>query len=87
MQIKNVTIFFLAITVIILGSLVIIFDHIQIQYFEKIEFEYNAILEMSDKDLYQRLKIEYTVGWGILTVGIAMMVGSIIKKSKVGDTF
>ena len=85
MQIKNVTIFFLAITVIILGSLVIIFDHIQIQYFEKIE--YNAILEMSDKDLYQRLKIEYTVGWGILTVGIAMMVGSIIKKSKVGDTF
>ena len=56
MEIKNITIFFIGIAVLILGILIIIFDYPQIQYFEKMNFQ--NIIEEKDREIYQRLIIE-----------------------------
>ena len=48
MEIKNVTLFLVGIIVLVLGTLIIIFDYPQIEYFENIDFKlYNSLL---DKD-------------------------------------
>ena len=39
MEIKNVTLFLVGIIVLVLGTLIIIFDYPQIEYFENIDFE------------------------------------------------
>lgn len=40
MEIKNVTLFLVGIIVLVLGTLIIIFDYPQIEYFENIDFEF-----------------------------------------------
>ena len=77
MEIKNITIFFIGIAVLILGILIIIFDYPQIQYFEKLNFQ--NIIGEKDREIYQRLIIEISIG-GILTISGALMIFSSFLK-------
>ena len=70
MEIKNQTLFFVGIIVLILGILIIIFDYPQIQYLENSgESEINFLKDMEQFSIYQRLQIEITVGAGLFVVG------------------
>lgn len=82
MEIKNVTLFFVGIAAIILGTFVVVFDYPQIQYFESMESESYLMLDGQERDIHQRLVIEFTLGIGVLVTGIALLMVSVFKKSK-----
>ena len=73
MEIKNITLFFTGIAVFLLGAFVVIFDYPQIQYFEALESESYYLLEQEKKDIHQRLIIEFSIGIGMLCVGVALL--------------
>ena len=80
MEINNITLFFAGITIAILGSLIVIFDYPQILYFESMESESYLMLDGEDRDIHQRLKIEFAIGSGILGVGVIFLVFSMFQK-------
>lgn len=82
MEIKNITLFFVGVAVIILGTFVVIFDYPQIQYFENMESESYLMLEGQERDIHQKLNIEFTLGIGVLIIGIAFLIISVFRKSK-----
>ena len=82
MEINNLSLFFVGMIMIILGTLIVMFDYPQIQYLENVTTESRLILEETDKDLYQRLKIEFGVGSVILLAGITLSCIGIFRKSK-----
>lgn len=82
MEIKNVTLFFVGIAAIILGTFVVVFDYPQIQYFESMESESYLMLDGQERDIHQRLVIEFSIGIGVLVTGIVLLVFSVFKKSK-----
>lgn len=80
MEIKNVTLFLVGIIVLFLGTLIIIFDYPQIEYFENIDFKlYNSLLD-KEKEIHQRLIIEFTIGLVILGLGILLLVCSSLNR-------
>ena len=80
MEIKNVTLFLVGIILLVLGTLIIIFDYPQIEYFENIDFEsYNSLL-VEEKEFHQRLVIEFTIGLVILGLGVLLLVGSSLNR-------
>lgn len=82
MEIRNIVLFFVGIIMMILGSFIVVFDYPQIQYFEEMESEAYLMLEGDDRDIHQRLKIEFSVGSGILIVGIVLLIISVFRKPK-----
>ena len=82
MEIKNVTLFFIGITISILGIFVIIFDYPQIQYLEnkKLDPDSNYRLDMQDMNIHQRLIFEITIGIGILGLGMILLIVSFLKR-------
>lgn len=66
----------------ILGSFIMLFDYPQIQYFDKIEPEMYATLEYEQKEIHNRLKIEFSIGIVILLAGMALFVTSFFRNSK-----
>jgi len=84
MEIKNVTLFLVGIILLVLGTLIIIFDYPQIEYFENIDFKlYNSLL-VEEKEIHQRLVIEFTIGLVILGVGVLLLVGSFLNRFENG---
>ena len=81
MEIKNITLFFTGIAVFLLGTFVVIFDYPQIQYFETLETESYYLLE-EEKDIHQRLIIEFSIGIGILCVGGGLLGISFLGRLK-----
>ena len=81
-HIQNPTRFFIGIILLILGSFIILFDYPQIQYFDKIEPEMYATLESEQKEIHNRLKIEFSIGIVILLAGMALFVTSFFRNSK-----
>ena len=59
-----------------------LFDYPQIQYFDKIEPEMYATLEYEQKEIHNRLKIEFSIGIVILLAGMALFVTSFFRNSK-----
>jgi len=84
MEIKNVTLFLVGIILLVLGTLIIIFDYPQIEYFEKIDFESNNSLLVEDREIHQRLILEFTIGLIILGIGIVLIGGSFLKRFENG---
>ena len=82
MEIKNVTLFFIGITILILGTLIIIFDYPQIQFFENMDLESYYLLDEERKNIHQRLIIEFSIGIGILGIGMSLLVGSFLNRFK-----
>ena len=81
-HIQNPTWFFIGIILLILGSFIILFDYPQIQYFDKIEPEIYATLEYEQKEIHNRLKIEFSIGIVILLAGGALFTTSFFRNSK-----
>ena len=81
-HIQNPTWFFIGIILLILGSFIMLFDYPQIQYFDKIEPEMYATLESEQKEIHNRLKIEFSIGIVILFAGMALFVTSFFRNSK-----
>ena len=81
-NIQNSTWFFIGIILLILGSFVTIFDYPQIQYFENMDSEMYATLESEQKEIHNRLKIEFSIGIVILLAGMALFVTSFFRNSK-----
>jgi hypothetical protein len=81
-HIQNPTWFFIGIILLILGSFIILFDYPQIQYFDKIEPEIYATLESEQKEIHNRLKIEFSIGIVILLAGGALFTTSFFTNSK-----
>ena len=82
MEIKNITIFFIGIAVLILGTLVVIFDYPQIQYFEKKNFQ--NIIEEKDREMHQRLITEISIGVIMTISGVLMIFSSFLKRFENG---
>lgn len=80
MEIKNVTLFLVGIIVLVLGTLIIIFDYPQIEYFENIDFKLYYSLLDKEKEIHQRLVIEFTIGLVILGLGILLLVCSSLNR-------
>jgi len=61
--------------------LIVIFDYPQIQYFEQMQTESYLMLESQDRDIHQRLQIEFMIGFMILAVGTILTVVSTVRKA------
>ena len=81
-HIQNTTWFFIGIILLILGIFVTVFDYPQIQYFENMDSEMYATLEYEQKEIHNRLIIEFSVGLVILLAGGASFIMSFFKNSK-----
>ena len=81
MEIKNVSLFFIGLIILIVGTFIVIFDYPQIHYFENIEDESYLLLENDKKDIHQRLKLEILIGIMILIGGFVLIVFSLVKKT------
>jgi hypothetical protein len=84
MEIKNVTLFFIGIIILILGALIIIFDLPQIQYFDKMGLKSYQLLHEEQREIHQRLVWEFFVGVIISGLGILVLVTSFLKRFENG---
>jgi len=82
LEIKNVGLFFIAIIILIVGTFIVIYDYPQIQYFENFEAESYYLLDDEEKNIHQRLRIEYSMGIMILVIGIVLCIFSLVRKTK-----
>ena len=80
MEIKNQTLFFVGIIVLILGMLIIIFDYPQLQLLDSLDSESYYLLDEEKKNIHQRMKIEITVGAGLFVAGIGLLAVSFLKR-------
>ena len=80
MEIKNQTLFFVGIIVLILGMLIIIFDYPQLQLLDSLDSESYYQLDEEKKNIHQRMKIEITVGAGLFVTGIGLLSVSFLKR-------
>ena len=81
-NIQNPTWFFIGIILLILGSFVTIFDYPQIQYFENMNSEMYTTLESEQKEIHNRLIIEFSIEIVILLAGGALFAMSFFRNSK-----
>jgi hypothetical protein len=82
LNIQNTTWFFIGIIILISGSFVVIFDYPQIQYFENMNSKMYATLESEQKEIHNRLIIEFSVGIVILLAGSALFATSFFRNFK-----
>ncbi len=80
MIIKNTTLFFIGIIILILGVLVILFDYPQIQFFESMDLESYYLLGENERSIHQRLIIEFAIGIIISIIGVSVLAGSLLKR-------
>ncbi|MDH3279253.1 MAG: hypothetical protein OEL84_08965 [Nitrosopumilus sp.] len=80
MEIKNTGIFFIGVIVLVLGSLIIVFDYPQIEFFENMDTESYHLMNVEKKDLHQRLVFEFSIGIVILASGVSLLIASLLKR-------
>ncbi|KEQ56830.1 Neurensin domain containing protein [Marine Group I thaumarchaeote SCGC RSA3] len=80
MEIKNQTLFFVGMIILILGILIIIFDYPQLQLLDNMDSESYYMLDEEKKNIHQRMKIEITVGAGLFVAGIGLLAVSFLKR-------
>ena len=80
MEIKSTTLFLIGIIVLMLGVSVIVFDYPQIQYFERMSLESYSLLSLEERNVHQRLLVEFAVGVAISAAGAGLVVLSMTKK-------
>ena len=86
MIVKNTTLFFVGIIILILGMLVILFDYPQIQFFENMDLESYYLLGENERSIHQRLIIEFIIGIIISIIGLSVLTGSLLKRFENGFT-
>lgn len=80
MEIKNITLFFVGMILLMAGSLIVIFDYPQIQFFKNVDEESYHILDVENESIYQRLIVEFAIGMTVLAVGIGMIAVSFLNR-------
>ncbi len=80
MIIRNTTLFFIGIMILILGVLVILFDYPQIQFFENMDLESYYLLGENERSIHQRLIVEFVIGIIISIIGASILAGSLLKR-------
>ena len=68
----------------ILGSFVIVFDYPQIQYFDNLENENYVTLETEQKEIFQKILIEFIIGIILFVFGISLIIISTLKRFENG---
>ena len=81
MKIKQVNFFLLGLIILIVGVFIVVFDYTQIQYFDQMDPESYFLLDEEQKNIHQRLQIEFTIGLGILGLGILFFGFSFTSRS------
>ena len=84
MEIKNTTLFFIGIMVLILGISIIIFDYSQIQIFEQMDLESYYLLDEESRNVHERLIMEFSIGVVIFGSGMIILFGSMLKRFENG---
>ena len=70
---------FVGLILIIVGSLIIVYDYPQLEYLKNQEVQ---VTESESFSIQERLQIEFTIGIIVLIGGIILVVYGIIKKIK-----
>jgi hypothetical protein len=80
LEIRNQRKFLVGLIILILGSFVIVFDYPQIQYFNNLENDNYMTLEIGQKEIFQKILIEFTIGVILLIIGIVLILISMLKR-------
>ena len=70
--------------ILILGSFVIVFDYPQIQYFDNLENENYVTLETEQKEIFQKILVEFIIGIILFVFGISLIIISTLKRFENG---
>ena len=79
MEVKNATLLFAGIIALVLGTLIIIFDYPQLQYFESLGKESGYRLDLEKKSIHERMAVGFTVAVIITIAGIILLGMSFLK--------
>jgi len=80
LEIRNQRKFLVGLIILILGSFVIVFDYPQVQYFYYLENNISQILEKDEKEIYQKILIEFSIGIILFGLGGFLILISILKR-------
>lgn len=80
MEIHNPTFFLTGMVMLVLGMFVMVFDHPQIQYFEQMLPESYSLLEFEEREIHQRLLIEFSVAGAISAAGASLVLLSFRRR-------
>jgi len=83
-EIKNTALFFVGVILLVAGSLVVLFDYLQIQFYERLGKESYPLPDIKDQAVYQRLIIEFSIGTTVLSGGIGMIGMSFLGRFQNG---
>jgi hypothetical protein len=84
LEIRNQRKFLVGLIILILGSFVIVFDYPQIQYFNNLENENYVTLEIGQKEIFQKILVEFAIGIILFLCGISLIIISILKRFENG---
>ena len=70
--------------ILILGSFVIVFDYPQIQYLNNLENENYVTLETEQKEIFQKILVEFIIGIILFVFGISLIIISTLKRFENG---
>jgi len=74
LEIRNQRKFLVGLIILILGSFVIVFDYPQIEYLNNLESDNSITLEIEQKEIFQKILIEFTIGVILLIIGIVLIL-------------
>ena len=80
LEIRNQRKFLVGLIILILGSFVIVFDYPQIEYLSYLDNDNSITLEIEQKEIFQKILIEFTIGVILLIIGIVLILISMLKK-------
>ena len=70
--------------ILILGSFVIVFDYPQIQYLNNLENENYVTIEPEQKEIFQKILVEFIIGIILFVFGISLIIISTLKRFENG---
>jgi len=80
LEIRNQRKFLVGLIILILGSFVIVFDYPQIEYFNYLENDNYITLETEQKEIFQKILVEFTIGVILFVSGISLIVISMLNR-------
>jgi len=84
LEIRNQRKFLVGLIILILGSFVIVFDYPQIEYFNYLENENYITLEKDQKEIFQKIIIEFIIGIILFVFGVILILISMLKRFENG---
>jgi multisubunit Na+/H+ antiporter MnhB subunit len=84
LEIRNQRNFLIGLIILILGSFVIVFDYPQIEYFNNLENDNYITIENDQKEIFQKILIEFTIGIILFGIGMTLIIISMLKRCENG---